>query len=83
VLAKGGDITKGDQLQDALTAEPTFPSIFGGSGPTPGSMSFALNGVNGHGLEHSPLGIFQVRGGAPVRIASNDSKGGQMTIAGV
>lgn len=82
VLAKGGDITKGEQLQDALTADPTFPSIFGGSGGKPGSMQFALNGVNGHGLEHSPLGIFQVRDGAPVRIASDDSKGGQLTIVG-
>jgi hypothetical protein len=45
-------------------------------------MAFALDGVNGHGLEHSPLGIFQVRNGAPVRIASNDSKGGQMTMVG-
>lgn len=81
VLAKGGDITKGEQLQNALTTDPTFPSIFGGSGTTPGSIQFALDGVNGHGLEHSPLGIFQVRNGAPVRIASNDSQGGQLTIA--
>ncbi|MBO0874622.1 MAG: ABC transporter substrate-binding protein [Pseudonocardia sp.] len=80
VLAKGGDINKGDQLQEALTSDPTFPSIFGGSGSTPGSMQFAMDGVNGHGLEHSPLGIFQVRDGALVRIASSDSKGGQMTI---
>jgi ABC-type branched-subunit amino acid transport system substrate-binding protein len=82
VLAKGGDLTKGEQLQAALLADPKFPSIFGGSGTKAGSIEFATSGVNGHGLLHSPLGVFQVRNGAPVRLASNDSKGGQMKLTG-
>lgn len=82
LLAKGGDVNDGGQLQQALLDDPKFPSIFGGSGTTPGSIEFATGGVNGHGLLHSPLGVFQVRNGAPVRVASNDSKGGHMKITG-
>jgi hypothetical protein len=72
ILAIGGDVTKGEQLQNALMSKPTFPSIFGGSGTTPGQIEFDT--VN-HSLKHSPLGVFQVKNNNPVRLASADSSG--------
>lgn len=72
VIAAGGDVTKGSQLQDALVLKPTFPSIFGGSGGNPGQIEFD---TADHSLKHSPLGVFQVRNGNPVRLASADSSG--------
>lgn len=77
ILAKGGDVNDGGQLQDALRSDPTFPSIFGGSGTNAGRIEFDLND---HSLKHSPLGVFQVRGGNPVRLATDDSSGGKLTL---
>jgi ABC-type branched-subunit amino acid transport system substrate-binding protein len=72
VLATGGDVNKGEQLQSALTSKPTFPSIFGGSGTTPGQIEFD---TDRHSLKHAPLGVFQVKQNNPVRLASADSSG--------
>ena len=40
VLGEGGDINDGTALQSALEAEPEFPSLYGGKGNTPGSLTF-------------------------------------------
>jgi branched-chain amino acid transport system substrate-binding protein len=38
VAVKGGDINKGDQLQDALVANPRFKSVYGGDKSTVGEI---------------------------------------------
>lgn len=40
VEAEGGDITSGPDLQAAFESDPTFPSVFGGDGDTPGELGF-------------------------------------------
>lgn len=77
VLAKGGDINNGSQIQAALMDNPTFPSIFGGSGKTPGQMSFD---PTTHGLMHEPIGIFRVQKGALTLAGTADSGGGPVTV---
>jgi branched-chain amino acid transport system substrate-binding protein len=82
VLAKGGDINNGEQMQAALAENPTFPSIYGGSGTTAGQVVFD---TTGHGLASCPLGVAQIRNGAPVLVASANAVGtsgaGPLTMA--
>ena len=40
VLKEGGDISDGTTLQSALEAKPEFPSLYGGKGEEPGSLTF-------------------------------------------
>lgn len=40
VLKEGGDINDGTALQSALEADPEFPSLYGGKGSTPGTLTF-------------------------------------------
>lgn len=77
VLAKGGDLNDGAAIQSALFENLTFPSIFGGSGLTPGSMTFD---TTTHGLAHEPIGIFQVTNGALKLVGTADSGGGPVTV---
>jgi hypothetical protein len=72
VLAKKGDINKGSQLQAALVGNPKFPSIFGGSGSTPGSISFD---TKSHGLASVPLAVIQIKNGAPKLLGVADAQG--------
>lgn len=72
VLAEKGDINSGEQLQKALTGTPTFPSIFGGNGSTPGQIKFDLSG---HGLSSSPLAVFQIKNQKPTLLAQADAMG--------
>jgi ABC-type branched-subunit amino acid transport system substrate-binding protein len=78
VLAKGGDINDGSALQSALEAKLKFPSIYGGSGSTPGTIEFD---PTTHGLKHEPLGVFQVKSGVLTRVASGDSAGGNLQLS--
>jgi branched-chain amino acid transport system substrate-binding protein len=82
VLAKGGNINDGTQLQAALQADPTFPSIFGGSGTTAGKISFDLTS---HGLASCPLAIVQIKNQQPVYVGTADAEGssgaGPLTLA--
>ena len=72
VLAKGGDINDGSQLQDALKEDPSFASIFGGSGTTPGKIAF---NTTSHGLASCPLAIIQIKNQQPVYVGMADAKG--------
>jgi branched-chain amino acid transport system substrate-binding protein len=82
VLAQKGDINKGSQLQKALVDNPTFPSIFGGSGSTPGQIKFDLKS---HGLASVPLAVMQIKSGAPkllgVANAEGDSGAGPLKLS--
>lgn len=40
VLAKGGEIESGEQLEEALEEDPQFPSVYGGSSSKVGTMAF-------------------------------------------
>jgi ABC-type branched-subunit amino acid transport system substrate-binding protein len=72
VLATKGDINDGAALQKALTGNPTFPSIFGGSGTTPGQIKFD---VSSHGLGAVPLAVFQLKNQSPQLLAVADAQG--------
>lgn len=76
VLAKKGDISKGDQLQAALQDDPNFPSIFGGSGMSPGAIRFD---TTNHGLATSPLAVMHIQSGRPVLMASIEAEGSSGT----
>lgn len=71
VLAKGGDITSGEQLQEAFLENLTFFSVWGGDANTVGTMTID---PNTHEAE-KPMVIGGVQGGKPVKFAKLDSKG--------
>jgi branched-chain amino acid transport system substrate-binding protein len=59
VIAKGGNPNSGSDLQAALKANPTFPSVYGGGKGKVGTMTFAAT-------DHSvskPMGVYQVNKG--------------------
>ena len=61
VVAAGGDPNDAAQLQAALIADPTFPSVYGGNATTVGEVTLDP-------VEHSiskPMGVFVVKGGQP------------------
>jgi branched-chain amino acid transport system substrate-binding protein len=55
-LAKGGDVKSGSDLQDALIANPSFPSVFGGSGSTPGPLELS---TETHSVSSQTLGVYE------------------------
>jgi branched-chain amino acid transport system substrate-binding protein len=56
VKAKGGDATDPTALQEALVANPTFPSVYGGTATSVGSYSFNLTS---HSVAKRGLGLYQ------------------------
>jgi branched-chain amino acid transport system substrate-binding protein len=82
VLAKGGNIDDGSQLQAALMENPTFPSIFGGSGTTAGKITFD---TTSHGLASCPLAVIQIKNQQPAYVGVADAQGtsgaGPLTLA--
>jgi branched-chain amino acid transport system substrate-binding protein len=77
VLKKGGDINNGEDIQNALLEDLSFPTIFGGSGLKPGVVTFD---TTTHGLAHEPIGIFQVVNGSLKLVGSGDSGGGPVKV---
>jgi ABC-type branched-subunit amino acid transport system substrate-binding protein len=66
VIAKGGDPTDTEQLQQALVENPTFPSLYGGSADEVGQVKFDVD-------EHTiskPMAVFKVENGKPVQLQS-------------
>jgi len=60
VLKKGGDPTKGDQLEAALEENLTLTSVYGGSGDTPGTYSLD---PTTHTVNAREMGVFEYKGG--------------------
>jgi branched-chain amino acid transport system substrate-binding protein len=58
VADKGGDINSGEQLQQALLANPTFKSVYGGDDQTVGTLT--LN-TKTHDPTTRPIGLFSVQ----------------------
>jgi branched-chain amino acid transport system substrate-binding protein len=77
VKAKGGDVNDGSQIQAALEADPTDVGIKGGTATSAGTYQFDLTT---HGLKHIPMGLYQVRNGAPMLVASSDIGGSDIKI---
>jgi branched-chain amino acid transport system substrate-binding protein len=76
VLAKGEPVT-GENLQNALMADPTFQSVYGGSGATLGSLS--LNTTT-HTVNARPLGVYKSNNGSPIEVASFDLGGANFKL---
>jgi branched-chain amino acid transport system substrate-binding protein len=60
VLAKGGDINDGDQLDKALQENLTVVSVYGGDSTTVGSYTLD---TKTHSVNKRPMGVFQYKGG--------------------
>ena len=72
VLAKKGNINDGTDLQSALQDNPTFPSIFAGSGTTPAKITFD---TSSHGLASCPLAVMQIKNQEPKLMAVANAEG--------
>lgn len=62
VIAAGGDPTDAAQLQEALIANPTFKSVYGGTAEVVGEATFD---TNDHSIS-KPMGVFSVVDGQAV-----------------
>jgi ABC-type branched-subunit amino acid transport system substrate-binding protein len=60
VLAKGGDINDGDQLNTALTDNLTVVSVYGGDASTVGTYTLD---PKTHSVSKREMGVFQYKGG--------------------
>ncbi len=67
VLAKGGNVNSGEQLQSALVADPKFQSVYGGSATRVGTIE--LNTTT-HTATKRPLGVYMSNNGKPKQVAS-------------
>jgi branched-chain amino acid transport system substrate-binding protein len=67
VLAKGGNVKSGEELQNALIANPKFQSVYGGTASEVGTIE--LNTTT-HSVTKRPLGIYMSNGGKPKQVAS-------------
>ena len=65
VLADGGDATDTTALQDALVANPTFKSLYGGDAAATGEVTF---NPDDHTIS-KPMGVFSVSDGAVTKVA--------------
>ena len=77
VLAKNGNIKSGEELQAALTADPKFQSIYGGSDAGLGEISLDT-------ISHKPterqLGVYKSNKGEPIPVASFDLGGANFKL---
>ena len=77
VRQKGGNPNSGAELQDAMVAKPTVPVVFGGSSTAPGYWKFD---PTEHWLDSVPIGLYQVRNGVPVLLATANRRGSDFTL---
>jgi len=78
VLAKGGNINSGEELQKALVENPTFKSVYGGSGATLGVIELD---PSTHSVKKRPLGVYKANGGKPKLVATFDLGGANFKLA--
>jgi hypothetical protein len=77
VLAKGGNVNSGEELQKALLDNPSFKSIYGGSGSELGAI--ALDTAT-HTVKTRPLGVYKANGGKPKQVAEFDLGGANFKL---
>ncbi len=66
------DLKGVDDLLAALEANPTFPSLFGGDGPTPGTLEIDLTT---HSVAHRALSLTKGDGAKQELLATFDITG--------
>jgi ABC-type branched-subunit amino acid transport system substrate-binding protein len=66
VLDKNGNVNSGSDLLAALLDSPQFPSVFGGSGATPGILGLS---ATTHETSIRPMTITQIKNGKEVTVA--------------
>jgi ABC-type branched-subunit amino acid transport system substrate-binding protein len=67
VIAKGGNVNSGEELQNALIADPKFQSVYGGSGTQLGTIELD---TTTHTATKRPLGVYMSNNGKPKQVAS-------------
>ncbi len=77
VLAKGGNVDSGEELQTALLADPRFKSVYGGSATELGVI--ALD-TSSHSVKQRPLGVYKANGGKPFPVATFDLGGANFQL---
>ena len=77
VLAKGGNVNSGEELQNALRADPKFKSVYGGSATELGVI--ALD-TTSHSVKQRPLGVYESNGGKPIPVATFDLGGANFQL---
>jgi len=72
VIEKGGNPHDGAQLDTALRAKPTFPSLYGGDDSTVGALTFDLET---HSVKKRPMTVAQFKDGKITPLAHFDIGG--------
>jgi len=78
VLKKGGNVRDSDQLEAALRANPSFPSVYGGDGGKAGVITFDLES---HSVKKRPMTVLQFKGGKIGTLAFFDIDGADFRLA--
>jgi branched-chain amino acid transport system substrate-binding protein len=77
VLAKGGNVNSGEELQKALMETPEFKSVYGGSGAEIGTIEID---TTTHSPTKRPLGVYRANNGDPVPVAYFDLGGANFEL---
>jgi branched-chain amino acid transport system substrate-binding protein len=77
VIAKGGNVNSGEELQKALEENPKFQSVYGGSDTELGVI--ALDTTT-HSVTQRPLGVYKYNGGDPVPVATFELRGANFKL---
>jgi branched-chain amino acid transport system substrate-binding protein len=67
VLAKGGNVKSGEELQNALVANPKFQSVYGGSATDVGTIELD---TTTHTVTKRSLGVYKYNNGKPIELAT-------------
>jgi len=78
VLAKGGDINDGAQLDAAFQENLTVPSVYGGSETEVGTYTLD---PNTHSVIKRPMGVFTYKDGTVTPLAYYDIDGADFNMA--
>jgi branched-chain amino acid transport system substrate-binding protein len=67
VLAKGGNVNSGEELQNALIANPKFKSVYGGNATEVGTIELD---TKTHTVTKRALGVYKYNNGKPIELAT-------------
>ena len=72
VLAKGGNVNSGVDLENSLKENPTFTSVYGGDASKNGTLRFNLTN---HSVDQRFMGVFRYQNGKVTTLATFDIGG--------
>lgn len=78
VCESGGDINSGEDLDEALRADPVLQSVYGGDEETVGTKELDLET---HSVKQRPMGVFEYRDGEVTPLAYFDIDGENFRLA--